>query len=151
MLKLNHMSEYVKKQITQDVCMFYAQVAVALARLPQPCTMCGFCCHFAANKYRLYASNLEFIYLFDKYQAPPMTIGNDVCPFLQNGKCSVHDRRFLGCRTYFRLHTKIERIQSEEIYECQLDLLKELHRKYRLDWNYQDCMPVFQEEFGLDN
>ncbi len=128
----------------------YENVARELSKLSSPCTSCGFCCHFDAAEHSLYASNLETFYVFDKYQAEPMLPRSEVCPFLVENKCSIRDRRMLGCRTYFRLHNKEERVKAEEIYERTLVALKKLHKKYDVNWDYQNCMNAFEEEFGLE-
>ena len=145
----NKISENVINQIRQDLNNLYKSVSKELSQLSAPCRACGFCCHFGEAKHYLYASTLESIYIFDKYHAKPMHPNSHVCPFLKNEKCSIRDRRMLGCRTYFRLHTKKEKIKAEEIYEHNLLILKQLHNKYKIDWNYQDCILIFQRQFGI--
>lgn len=137
------LSATVKQQIIEDMENLYKNLHEDLSQLPAPCTSCGFCCHFDLAKHSLYVTTLEMIYLFDKYRVTSKVENH--CPFLRNNLCSVHDRRMLGCRTYFRLHNKEQTIAAEQIYEKYLGKIKELHLKYDMEWNYQDCMNIFQE------
>ena len=136
-------TDEVKIQIIQDIDNLYERLTQELATLPSPCTSCGFCCHFDKAQHFLYVSTLEMVYLFDKYELPEVKV-DGVCPYLRNNMCSVRDRRMIGCRTYFRLHNKEQTIAAEAIYEKYLLEMKELHRKYGIAWNYQDCMNIFK-------
>ncbi|WP_372365685.1 YkgJ family cysteine cluster protein [Candidatus Uabimicrobium sp. HlEnr_7] len=142
---ISHLSSELKQQMLTDMENLYHDLSEELSLLPAPCTSCGFCCHFDAAKHFLYVSTLEMVYLFDKYELNLHVKNREVCPFLSKNMCSVRDRRMLGCRTYFRLHNKQQTIASEEIYEQYLTKIKELHKKYSVQWEYQDCMNIFQE------
>ena len=139
-LKWDNLSPEIKEQIRQDMLLFYKNVNQEIKKLPQPCEACGQCCNFGKAGHRLYASALEFMYLLDKYLVTD-NCNEDICPFLKNNKCSVRDRRMLGCRSYFCLHSAQDKIKAENIYEKNLSILKKLHLKYNIDWHYQDCMP----------
>ena len=131
-----------QEQICADMATFYEKVDQSMILLPQSCVACGCCCNFAVSEHRLYASTLEFIYLLAPHQAAPLAPHQDICPFLQDGKCTARERRMLGCRVYFCRHSSAERIQAEASYEYWLTTLKQLHKKYGLDWRYADWMAV---------
>lgn len=142
--------EVAEKKIWQEMAKIYTNLEKELSLLPSPCTSCGFCCHFNAAEHFLYASAIEIMYIFTKYKISNVPKNNEVCPFLKDNKCTIYDKRMLGCRTYYRLHTKEETIKAEEIYEKNLTLIKELHQKYKIEWNYQNCMDAFLEYVSKD-
>lgn len=138
-----NVSPEIKKQINEDIASLYEDLAKEMSQLSSPCTACGFCCNFNAAEHFLYASTLEIMYIFDKYQLDSTIINKNVCPFLKNNMCSIRDRRMLGCRTYFSKHTKEEVIAAEEIHGRYIEKFDKLHQKYQIERDYQDCMNVF--------
>lgn len=120
---------------------FYECFDKELSKLPQPCTACGGCCNFEKAEHRLYVTALEAAYFFSHYL--PKKASVDTCPYMESLLCTAREHRFLGCRSYFRLHNKAESEQAQALHERALTELKELHRKHSLPWRYFDVMSLF--------
>ena len=58
---------------------------------------------------------------------------NGVCPYLHEGKCTVHPFRFAGCRIF--LCTGDTDLQSR-LSEEALEKLKEICEKFDVDYSY---------------
>jgi Fe-S-cluster containining protein len=66
------------------------------------CKACGRCCDFDSFEHRLYVTTPEIMYLaakLGKEGIKPMTDGK--CPYNIEGKCTIRDIRFAGCRIFF--------------------------------------------------
>jgi Fe-S-cluster containining protein len=93
-----------QRQILSEVASLYAWIEAQLAidsKRSGRCRACGACCDFAAYDHRLYVTPPELIYLAHGLQASRlalMTTGR--CPYQKDGKCSVHEHRFSGCRIF---------------------------------------------------
>lgn len=120
----------------------YNDLDEELSHHPQPCTGCGACCHFSQAEHRLYGSSLELAYLKEHHPSPGLH-GEDRCPHQVNLSCTVRGERLIGCRTYFRLHSKEESEAVEKLYEIYLGRLKQLYRDRGLDWEYRDLMSIY--------
>ncbi|MHC4062296.1 MAG: YkgJ family cysteine cluster protein [Planctomycetota bacterium] len=65
------------------------------------CEACGKCCDFDNFDHRLFVTTPELMYLAAKLggeKIKPMNGGR--CPYNVNGKCSIYEYRFGGCRIF---------------------------------------------------
>lgn len=82
--------DWIDSQIRQDAELFGA------------CDACGKCCDFQAFDHRLFVTTPELIYLTAmlKVERPKATT-SDNCPYNHDGKCTIHEHRFAGCRIFY--------------------------------------------------
>jgi Fe-S-cluster containining protein len=130
-----------KEHLYNELTRIYQHLDSELSKIPQPCTGCGECCHFEKAEHRLYGSSLELAMLLDR--AGDRSKTEDRCPYQIEGKCTVRQERLIGCRTYYRLHTKEDQVKAETLYEKALDRLKALMKVEGLTWEYRDLMSCF--------
>lgn len=138
LFEINQLSSEKKNTLYQKLEQIYSELDSDLKKIDNPCTGCGMCCNFEKAEHRLYICSLEFLYLEDKYSK--IITEADICPFLVNSQCSVRDRRMIGCRTYFRLHSEKDRQHAESLYEIYLKKLKKLYLEEKITWEYRDFM-----------
>lgn len=142
------LKEEGEQQVYPQACiealeLIYKKLHEQLKSLPCPCDACGACCQFSNAEHRLYISELELTYVLKKYEIPK--IEGDVCPFMVDEKCTVRDRRMLGCRSYFRAHSQEDHVRAEALYEKALKEIKALYSQYNLKWVYKDLMVFLKE------
>ena len=66
------------------------------------CKACGKCCDFDSFEHRLFVTSSELMYLAAKVSnenIKPMVGGR--CPYQTNGKCTIYENRFAGCRIFY--------------------------------------------------
>jgi hypothetical protein len=100
------------------------------------CAACGACCDFAAYDHRLFVTPPELIFLAARLNAAklePMLSGR--CPYQQDGRCTVHEHRFAGCRI-FCCHGAAG--FQNDLNETVLRRLKALGEEFRVPYRYQD-------------
>ena len=69
--------------------------------LSDVCQACGKCCDFDNFDHRLFVTTPELMYLAAKLggeKIKPMNAGR--CPYNIDGKCSIYEYRFAGCRIF---------------------------------------------------
>lgn len=103
------------------------------------CTACGDCCDFENFGHKLFITSVEMKYFTEKmhHNLSPMT--NGVCPYRVNGKCSVYDYRFAGCRIF--ACQRSEDLQSSTM-EHALKELKQLSEALSIPYTYTDLKSV---------
>lgn len=131
-----------KEKLFEALRQLYADLDKELKNHPQPCTGCGGCCHFSKAEHRLYGSSLELALMMETHPNPQIH-DEDRCPHQVGLACQVREERLIGCRTFFRLHTKSQSMAAEELHETFLSRLKDLHRQWDLDWEYRDLMSLY--------
>ena len=100
------------------------------------CKCCGDCCDFDAFDHRLFVTPPELTYLAAKLgaeNAKPMTAGR--CPYNIDGKCSVHEHRFVGCRIFC---CSGDADFQSELSEAALARLKSICTEFRIPYHYAD-------------
>ena len=134
-----------KQKLYQELQNIYQELEKTLETIPRPCEACGACCQFSQAEHRLYGSGLELANLMDHHPhlAP---VQEDRCPHQVEGKCTVRANRLIGCRTYYRLHQKKDRLKAEEAYEIALAKVKDIHLREGIPWEYRDIMSVFERD-----
>jgi Fe-S-cluster containining protein len=105
-------------------------------KLSKKCSVCGNCCDFAAFDHRLYVTISEIMYLaanLEEESFKPMQTGR--CPYNINGKCTVYDYRFSGCRIF---NCKGDADIQSELSEKALEKFKSLCTKFNISYRYMD-------------
>lgn len=65
------------------------------------CRACGKCCDFEKFDHRLFVTAPELMYLTAKIGAENIkSMPMSRCPYNIDGKCSVYENRFSGCRIF---------------------------------------------------
>jgi Fe-S-cluster containining protein len=120
--------------LTTQLESLYQELDREIRSLGVGCWIRGDCCDFERCEHQLYASTVELAYVKETH---PETFPPDsrLCPFWKEGKCTEHDRRPLGCRTYFCDTRYSEALQ--ELYEKYLRQISALAEEHRFPWRYQ--------------
>ena len=79
----------------------YDDLEKELVTLPAKCYGCGKCCNFKENGIQLFAQKLELELIVEETGVQPFLVEKGHCNFQENGLCTIHPIRPLGCRTYF--------------------------------------------------
>src|SRR3989339_877555 len=110
-------------ELLEKVSEIYSWLDSQLALQPHEkqglCRTCGKYCAFGKFDHRLFITTPELIYFKAKLenviarsltmslskdettkQSSLLIMQNGVCPYNKNGKCSVYDIRFAGCRIF---------------------------------------------------
>jgi len=114
----------------------YRELDEELGPLALVCRACGECCNFDNFDFVLYASGIEANNILSK--AAPLGSpcpGENICPFLSDGKCAIWGLRTLGCRTFFCTFGDSEKLH--EIHNRYLKKLKDLSERFGLEWDYR--------------
>ena len=97
------------------------------------CRSCGDCCDFDRFDHRLFITPPELMYLAANLGAEnikPMLSGR--CPYNVDGKCSVYEYRFSGCRIFCcNGDADFQSRLSEEVLERLKSICVELQIPYR--------------------
>ncbi len=66
------------------------------------CKACGKCCDFTQFDHHLFVTTPEIIYLAAKLGPGDIRqMHNNICPYNENGQCTIREYRFAGCRVFF--------------------------------------------------
>ena len=106
------------------------------SNIPEKCDACGQCCDFIAYDHRLYVTVPEVMYLAAKLQTENLrSMQAGLCPYNEEGKCTVHQYRFSGCRIF---NCKADADIQSQLSEETLKKFKELCNKYKVPYNYME-------------
>ena len=106
------------------------------ANLPAQCDACGKCCDFARFDHRLFVTPPELMYLkanLHDEDLKPIPTGR--CPYNTDGKCTVYDYRFAGCRIF---SCKSNPDFQSTLTESTLKKLKSLCTQFHIPYRYTD-------------
>lgn len=87
--------------LERGILALYAELAADIERESPKCRACGDCCDFEEFDHRLFVTPPELVYLASNLgveDLKPMSTGR--CPYNVEGKCSVYEYRFAGCRIF---------------------------------------------------
>jgi len=125
------------ERLLERVAEIYHWLAEQIRRnevLAGQCKSCGDCCDFDAFDHRLFITPPELMYLTANLgceNVRPMPAGR--CPYNIDGKCSVYEYRFAGCRI-FCCHT--EKDFQSELSEAVLEKLKSACEEFQIPYRY---------------
>lgn len=100
------------------------------------CRSCGQCCDFDAFDHRLFVTPPELMYLaahLGRENIKPMP--GSRCPYNRDGKCSIYEHRFAGCRIF--CCDGDANFQSG-LSESALTQLKSLCVEFQVPYRYTD-------------
>jgi Fe-S-cluster containining protein len=127
------------RQILDEVASLYAWINAQLASDAQRsgrCDACGACCNFAAYDHRLFVTPPELIYFAHNLRATrlaAMTLGR--CPYQKDGRCSIHEYRFSGCRIFC---CKGDADFQSELSEAVVKRLKAICERFEVPYRYTE-------------
>jgi hypothetical protein len=110
------------------------------------CDACGRCCDFDVFDHRLYVTGPELAYLaagLGVEKLIPMTSGR--CPYNIEGKCSVYEYRFAGCRIFC---CKGDADFQSRLSEAVLEKLKSLCTELEIPYQYRDLASALNGRSG---
>jgi hypothetical protein len=132
-----------KKQLLDRVAEVYQWLDEQIDTNISPkelCAACGECCCFTDFDHSLFVSSPEIIYFHDKVcpETRPMTAGQ--CPYNENGKCTIYENRFAGCRIFF---CKDEADFQNQLSESALKKFKQICLEFNVSYLYMDLETAF--------
>ena len=136
------------KNVAEGVGEIYKRIDSVISKHNPQCSKCGNCCDFESFGHKLYVSTPEMIYFKSHFKGPYRKMTRQICPYLENGKCTVHNRRFAGCRIFFcRADAKWQNELSEQI----IKELKLLCEQNNISWQYAELSAALDSDIaGMD-
>lgn len=125
------------EQLLERVAGIYLWLAEQIrshAETPECCKACGDCCDFDAFDHRLFITPPELMYLAANIgveNIKSMPAGR--CPYNIEGKCSVYEYRFAGCRIFC---CDSDRDFQSELSEAVLEKLKSVCTEFQIPYRY---------------
>jgi Fe-S-cluster containining protein len=100
------------------------------------CRSCGDCCDFEGFDHRLFVTQLELIFLEANLGAENIKPMSDSrCPYNIDGKCTIYEYRFAGCRIFCcNGDTDLQSKLSEEV----LKKLKSTCVEFQIPYRYTE-------------
>jgi len=100
------------------------------------CRACGKCCDFGEFDHRLFVTPPELMYLSAKMGAENiMPMPTSRCPYNIDGKCTVYEHRFAGCRIFC---CKGDADFQSKLSESALEELKALCTELEIPYRYTE-------------
>ena len=138
------MARDVDSQLIEAMRQLYQWLDSAINEVDTDCKACGRCCDFAAYDHRLFITTPELIY-FTHHQQPeelkPMPAG--ICPYRIDGRCTVYNSRFAGCRIF---HCTGDADQQSQLTEQTLEKLKAITIDFQLEYQYTELSKALHDE-----
>jgi len=126
----------VDSRLTAEVAAIYAWLDREIRRnadIAGVCEACGRCCDFEMSDHHLFVTTPELRYVAANLGAEnmkPMPTGR--CPYNVEGKCSIYQYRFAGCRIFCCKGDKdFQSILSESVLKKLKTLCTTFHVAYR--------------------
>lgn len=101
-----------------------------------PCKACGKCCDFKKSDHFLFVTGVELIHFAETMgdgNIKPME--NGICPYREDGKCTVYTNRFAGCRIF---SCRGDADFQSQLTEKALARLKSIHQTFSIGYKYVD-------------
>lgn len=130
-----------KVELVQRVAEVYDWLDSAIAaeaELTGACKACGRCCDFDGFDHRLFVTTVELLYL--KAQLTNEDVKAPVgsrCPYQIDGRCTVYEHRFAGCRVFY---CGADREFQSRLSESALDRLKVICADLLISYRYMDVL-----------
>ncbi len=126
-------------QLLERVAEIYNRLDLQTRRysdLAGQCSACGNCCDFAQFDHRLFVTTPELMYLAANLAAENIkAMPTSRCPYNIDGKCSIYEYRFAGCRIFC---CKASPDFQSRLTESVLKKFKSLCTKFRIPYRYTD-------------
>jgi Fe-S-cluster containining protein len=127
------------KQLLERVAEIYKWLDMQICTgsdMARVCRSCGDCCDFEGFDHRLFITPPELMYLAANLSAEnikPMLSSR--CPYNIDGKCSVYEYRFSGCRIFC---CDADADFQSRLSEAVLDKLKSICTEFQIPYRYTD-------------
>ena len=131
-----------RPEVQSEMAAMIAESELAVRERRPVCVASGRCCHFERYGHALWLTGLEVAWCLRQLPAAPTADEVDAatrrgdCPFLREGKCSVHWARPLGCRAFF-CDGEGEGWQ-EALLEAWHGRVRALHERLALPYRYDE-------------
>ena len=107
------------------------------------CKGCGECCDFDSFDHRLFITTPELKYLLDKLGVDKLeAMASGCCPYNINGKCTVYEYRFAGCRIFY---CNADKEFQSWLSESALAKFKSICEDFQIPYRYMEL-----SKSGLD-
>ncbi|NUO09073.1 MAG: YkgJ family cysteine cluster protein [Candidatus Brocadia sp.] len=126
--------EQMKLNLYSELRRIYQMLEEELTQLNPGCNRCGACCNFSTFDHVLYASSVEVNLITSNVEVPVFNVSDNICPFLKENQCSIRTFRTLGCRVFYCNPNYKDVLYT--IYENYYQMIKDLSRKYTIQWKY---------------
>ena len=128
-----------KRRLLERVAEVYAWIDQQLCShgdLTRRCDACGRCCDFEAFDHRLFVTGPELVYLAANLDVEKLrSMLASRCPYNIDGRCTVYEHRFAGCRIF---GCKADADFQSSLTEEALEKLKAICLKYDIPYRYTD-------------
>ena len=115
--------------------------------LQSDCQACGKCCDFVTFDHRLFVTIPEIIYLTAGLNTDTLKqMESGICPYNIEGKCSVYEFRFSGCRIF---NCKADTDIQSELSEQTLRKLKSLCEEFEIPYRYMDLATALNNKISI--
>jgi len=130
-------------EIDHAIRAVHEEIARATAQQRPRCDVSGRCCRFEAFGHRLYTTGLEVAWTLARVHEQGGTLSfaevrdahaNGTCPFLVEGRCSIHASRPMGCRVFFC--DESARDWQRDLYEKMQTEIRSLHDRHGIPYEY---------------
>jgi len=111
----------------------------------EKCSACGTCCNFAKFDHRLYITSPELIFFKEKLGSKPERMDGDACPYNENGKCTVYENRFAGCRIFF---CRADADFQNQLSESAVRKFKRMCLVFDIPYRYVDLKQALNESIS---
>jgi Fe-S-cluster containining protein len=132
-------SKRIRRAELRKVAEIYDWIDQQLAShsdLAGQCNVCSRCCDFDTYDHRLYVTAPELMYLEAGLNVEKLrTMPSGRCPYNIDGKCSVYEYRFTGCRIFC---CKGDAEFQSHLTEAVLEKLKSLCTEFEIPYLYRD-------------
>lgn len=99
------------------------------------CRACGQCCDFDIYGHRLFVTMPELMYLKAAMGGDLKAMPGGRCPYNENGKCTVYENRFAGCRIF---GCKGDEEFQSGLSETAVAKFKSICDEFEIDYLYSD-------------
>ncbi len=107
------------------------------------CEACGECCDFEKFGHLLFVTAPEMIFLQENLgQKNIKKMETNVCPYNENGKCTIYPLRFAGCRIFF---CKGDKDFQGRLSESSIKSFKTLCAEFDIPYKYKDLKQALKE------
>jgi hypothetical protein len=107
------------------------------------CSACGKCCDFESYGHKLFVTTPEMIYFVDKIGKENIKqMTKSRCPCQIEGKCTIHDIRFSGCRIFC---CKGDTTFQSELTEAVIKKFKAVCAELEIPYRYIELSAALKE------
>jgi hypothetical protein len=116
-------------------------------KLSGQCEVCGKCCDFVGFDHLLFVTSPELIYFRTNVGPGKIrSIRGGCCPYLADGKCSVYEYRFAGCRIFC---CNGDADFQSELSESAIKMFKTICEEFQISYHYRDLLTAIKSLAGF--